>query len=226
MDIEEKFFERKRFDTDAMLCFGFQKTKNGYIYESDFMSGDFSARLTVSDNGKITGKVIDRMNNEEYVQLRMESFQGPYVNSVREAYVQLLKQIAEKCCKDVLFSSDQANRIAKQIEVKYGVMPDYPWAKSQYDSYGVFRHVNNSKWFALIMNVKRNVIFKNGDTRTVDIVNLKIDPSRIVDLTQISGIYPAYHMNRKYWISVTLDDTLSDEKVLELINESFHESIN
>ena len=221
MTIEEKIFSRKRFVYETMLESGFIKTDRGYRYSADFMNGDFSAELLVSDNGEVTGKVIDKMNGEEYRQLRFESFQGAFVNSVRSAYEELLGQIASKCCKDVLFPSDQANRIVEQIANRYGIGPDYPFEQSQYRSYGVFRHGDNKKWFALIMTVKRRVLLKNGDESSIDIINLKSDPEKSKKLILNTGVYPAYHMSHKYWISVLLDDSLRDEEVMELIDDSF-----
>ena len=52
----------------------------------------------------------------------------------------------------------------------------------------------------------------------MEAVNLKHD--QVSDLL-VKGIYPAFHMNKRYWISVPLDDTLSDEKVLELFERSW-----
>ena len=185
------------------------------------MEGDFSATLFVADNGSVSGKVVDNMTGEEYLPLRVENYSGAYVNSVRAAYENLLAEIAEKCCTDVLFVSDQANRITDAIFDMYSVRPDFPWGQSQYESYGTFRHPDNNKWFALIMDVKWNVLLKDGNTSFVDIVNLKIDPSTGEELRKIPGIYPAYHMNHKNWISVTLDDRLTDEEVMALIDSSF-----
>ena len=53
----------------------------------------------------------------------------------------------------------------------------------------------------------------------VEAVNLKHD--QVADLLSQKGIYPAFHMNKRYWISVPFDDTLSDEMVLELIEKSW-----
>lgn len=79
----------------------------------------------------------------------------------------------------------------------------------------------NRKWFALIMNVKRGVVDKSASEDMVDIINLKIDPKEGERLFQMPGIYPAYHMNHRAWISVVLDETVSDEKVMALIKTSF-----
>ena len=221
MSIEDKVFAHKRFDAAAMLRFGFAVDEGGYRYQADLMGGDFTAVLSLSPEGKFHGAVLDNMNEEEYRQLWMEDYQGAYVNLVRTAYEQLLTQVAAGCCKDVLFASDQANRLTDRIADRFGVAPDYPWEQGQYQSYGVFRHQGSAKWFALIMDVKRKVVSKDGDERIVDVINLKADPDEIGRLTDREGIYPAYHMNHRLWISVLLDDTLSDEDVLSLVGRSF-----
>ncbi len=221
MTIEEKTFRRKRFVIERMEPFGFRKVENGFEYASDFMDGDFRAILTVSDKGEITGKVIDTMNNEEYTPLRAESFNGAYVNSVRAAYEKLLDFVAGNCCKDVLFASDQANRITEWILKRYSVNPDFPWEQSQYQSYGTFRHPENNKWFALIMNVKWNTLLKDGNMEPVDIVNLKAEPNQSGERGEKQGVYPGYHMNHKNWISVVLDERLTDEDVMRMVDTSF-----
>ena len=123
------------------------------------------------------------------------------------------------CCREVQFASDQANRIADRIERLYGVRPDFPWGQSPYDSAGTFRHTDSGKWFALIMNIRRGLLSKDADGTMIDVMNLKIDPNAKSPLQD--GVYPAYHMNHKMWITATLDDTLSDDAVMKLVDVSF-----
>lgn len=220
--IEETVFSRKRWIESKMLAYGFHKANKTYILEKPFLDGDFKAILSVTLKGQVTGKVIDSMTQDEYYQLRQETATGPYVNRVRSAYRSLLTDIADSCCSDVLFASSQANRLTQAILDHFQVKPDFPWEhSSRYQSYGAFRHRSNRKWFALIMNVKREVLDKNGNTSLIDILNVKISPAQGDELRQIPGIYPAYHMNHKTWISVVLDETLPDEKILELIDTSY-----
>ena len=204
-----------------MLRCGFRKENDRYVYETELLDGDFSAIVSVDSNGAVSGTVIDRMNNEEYLQLRMERFDGAFVNTVRSAYESVLKTVAETCCHSVLFASDQANRIAGQIRSRYGVAPDFPWGQDPYDNAGVFRHTDTQKWFALVMNIPTKTLLKNNDATPIDVVNLKIDPNDGESLRSRAGIFPAYHMNHKSWITVMLNDTLSDADVLELIDSSF-----
>lgn len=219
MTIEEKIFQRKRFVPEAMKTLGFRKTDGGYLYEAAFLSGDFSARVFVTDGGAVSGTVIDCMNGEEYAPLRAERFSGAYVNKVRSAYEELLEKIAAACCREVPFASEQANRITDRIFEQYGVKPDFPWGQSPYDNAGTFRHADSGKWFALIMRIRREQLTRDGDKTPVDVMNLKIDPDEPSPLRE--GVYPAFHMNHRSWISVTLDDTLSDDAVMALLKTSF-----
>lgn len=220
--IEETVFSRKRWIESKMLAYGFHKATKTYILEKPFLDGDFKTVLSVTPKGQVTGKVIDTITQDEYYQLRQETATGPYVNRVRSAYRSLLTDIVDSCCSDVLFASSQANRLTQAILDHFQVKPDFPWEhSSRYQSYGAFRHTSNRKWFALIMNVKREVLDKDGNTSLIDILNVKIPPAQGDELRQIPGIYPAYHMNHKTWISVVLDETLPDEKILELIDTSY-----
>lgn len=219
MTIEEKVFQRKRFVPETMEAFGFRKTDGGYLYETAFLNGDFSARVYVTDGGTVSGTVFDNMNGEEYAPLRAERYNGAYVNAVRSAYEELLEGVANACCRDVPFASDQANQITDRILEEYGVKPDFPWGQSPHEHSGVFRHKDSGKWFALIMRIRREQLTRDGDKTPVDVMNLKIDPDEPSPLRD--GVYPAFHMNHKSWISVTLDDTLSDAEVMAFTDVSF-----
>ncbi|HAM04906.1 MmcQ/YjbR family DNA-binding protein [Megasphaera sp. UBA4233] len=227
IQIEETVFARKRWIESKMLAYGFHKINETYILEKPFLDGNFKAILSVTSKGLVTGKVMDRMTQDEYYQLRQETSDGAYVHTVRSAYLSLLKEIAFLCCGDVLFASLQANRLTQAILDNFQVRPDFPWNHSaRYQSYGAFRHSSNRKWFALIMNVNRGVLDKDGNSGQVDIINVKIRPEQAEQLYRIPGIYPAYHMNHKTWISVVLDETLPDERILEFIDTSYQLTIH
>ena len=221
MTIEQKVFSRRRFITKCLEDYGFENKDACYSLSKEFMGGDFTAELRVYENGRVIGRVIDNMMGEEYIPLRMPNYAGAFVGSVRAAYEELLLDIADKCCADVAFASDQSNRIAAMILDKYSVEPDFPWDEGEHEPSGVFRHGSNNKWFGLIMNIDRRHLNKNADEETVDVINLKADENKTVFLHKIRGIYPAYHMNHKKWISVVLDDTLDDKDVMDLVDESF-----
>lgn len=100
----------------------------------------------------------------------------------------------------------------------YAANMDWPWIK--YPNYEVFRHSNNKKWFALIMDVSKNKLGLAGD-EILDIVNFKCDPALIGSLRMENGFFPAYHMNKDSWITVALDGTVDDEKIKALADMSY-----
>ena len=109
--------------------------------------------------------------------------------------------------------------VTDYIRSQYGVDPDHPFDKDTDSS--VFRHADNRKWFGLIMNVS-GVKLGLGTTVSINIINLKIDDPVFRDmLIQQPGIIPAYHMNKKQWITVFLDGTVQKERVYDLIDASF-----
>ena len=104
------------------------------------------------------------------------------------------------------------------ISETYNADADYPWLK--YPNYEVFRHSNNQKWFALIMDVPKNKLGLHG-SEPLDVVNFKCDPILIGSLRGEPGIFPAYHMNKEQWITVALDDSVSDDKIKMLLDMSY-----
>lgn len=221
MTIEEKVFSRLRFSTKNLADYGFVNKDVCYSLSRNFMDGDFTAEIRVYENGRVQGRVIDNMTEEEYTPLRMPNYNGAFVGSVRQAYEELLRDIAANCCIEVAFVSDQANRIASAILERYSVEPDFPWDDGRYSAAGVFRHSNNNKWFGLLMNIDRKLLDKSAQKGIIDVLNLKADENKVPVLHKVKGIYPAYHMNHSKWISVTLDDTLADSDVMDLVDESF-----
>ncbi|WP_087064115.1 MmcQ/YjbR family DNA-binding protein [Intestinibacillus massiliensis] len=104
------------------------------------------------------------------------------------------------------------------ITATYNVEKDCPWIK--YPNYVVFRHNNNQKWFALILDVPKVKLGLQGDS-LLDIVNLKCDPIMIGSLRSELGFFPAYHMNKNSWITVALDGSVSDDRIKMLLDRSF-----
>jgi len=58
-----------------------------------------------------------------------------------------------------------------------------------------------------------------GETR----INLKCDPDRAIALREeYDSIIPGYHMNKKHWNTVIIEESLPDILVREMIDHSYH----
>lgn len=108
--------------------------------------------------------------------------------------------------------------LERLILENYNGEPDFPWMK--YPNYEVFRHSNNQKWFALLMEVPKSKLGLEGED-LLEVVNFKCDALLIGSLRCEPGFFPAYHMNKECWITVALDGSVPDDTIKMLLNESY-----
>ena len=100
----------------------------------------------------------------------------------------------------------------------YSAEPDRPWLIDP--RFEGFRHSNNQKWFALVMDIPKSKLGLPS-TDIVDVVILKCDPILVGSLRDDTGIFPAYHMSKANWITVALDGSVPDEKLKVLLDLSY-----
>jgi predicted DNA-binding protein (MmcQ/YjbR family) len=88
---------------------------------------------------------------------------------------------------------------------KLGAVEDYPFG----DEVAVFKVAG--RMFALV---------PLGEA--AGSVSLKCDPELAIDLRgRYAGITPGYHLSKRHWNTVTLDGSVPDEDVRELIDHSY-----
>ena len=211
-----EIFKSYQFNQEKAQAFGFVENGGVWTYSCKILQGDFVMTVSITADN-VSFQVIDQETGDLYPQVYMESFKGSFVASVREACLEILYQIRNACFEVQDFICPQTKRIMTQVQEKYGNQLEYLWEKSP--DTAVLRHEGNKKWYAVLMKISWDKLDK-GKEGLVEAVNLKHD--QVADLLLKKGIYPAFHMNKRYWISVALDDTLSDEEVLELIERSWN----
>lgn len=107
--------------------------------------------------------------------------------------------------------------IFEYVKKQYGTIPEFLWSSSP-DS-AVLRH-HNGKWYAVIMNVERSKLGLDGDD-TVEIIDVKCDPEMTGMIIQTYGFLPGYHMNKQHWITILLDGTVGESKILDFLDMSY-----
>jgi len=70
---------------------------------------------------------------------------------------------------------------------------------------------------------KESKIFAITDVENYEFINLKVDPEESLKLQEKYGdvITSGWHMNKKHWISVVMDDSLDEEFIERLITDSY-----
>ena len=108
----------------------------------------------------------------------------------------------------------------KYIIDSYGAEPEFLWSK--FPHYAVYRHQDNKKWFAIIMDVEYRKLGVESEAKT-DIINLKLgDPLLVDTLINDNGYYKAYHMAKNTWITIALDGSVSFEEIVSLLSDSYY----
>lgn len=211
-----EIFKAYQFNSKKAKEYGFVENQGVWNNSSTILQGDFLMMVTVED-GDLSFQVYDQETGDLYPQVHMESMRGTFVGTVREACLEVLYDIRKACFDVQDFIYPQTKRIMTRVQEKYENQLEYLWEKSP--DTAILRHENNQKWYAVLMKISWDKLEK-GREGLVEAVNLKHD--QVSDLLVKKGIYPAFHMNKRYWISVPLDDSLSDEEILELIEKSWN----
>lgn len=107
--------------------------------------------------------------------------------------------------------------IFEYVKARYGTQPDYPW--KSHPGYAVLRHDDTRKWYAVVMEVDSAVLGPGREGRT-DVINVKVAGDAHDFFRNLSGIYPAYHMDKTRWLSLCLD-AVPEGIVLDLLDQSF-----
>lgn len=113
------------------------------------------------------------------------------------------------------------SEVIKLISENYSVNAEYLWDG---ETHAVFRHPVSKKWFGIIMEVKKkNLHLENCECsdKTEDVMNVKLNPVLIEDLLHEETFLPAYHMNKKYWVTIRLD-YVTETAMKKFIEESWN----
>ncbi len=115
--------------------------------------------------------------------------------------------------------TDTREQLFAYIKEKYKASPEYLWRR--YPGYAVFRHADNQKWFALVMDVPGSKLGLETE-EMVDILNVKISDPFLADmLVQQEGFFRGYHIRKGNWISISLHGEAAFEEICRWLEESY-----
>ncbi len=110
-------------------------------------------------------------------------------------------------------------QLIEHVKTRYRTEPEYPWMR--WPGYAVFRHADNGKWFALVMDIPRGKLGAEGGG-IVDVLNVKLPDPLLADmLIRQPGFFRGYHIARGSWVSILLDGTVPFDEICRWLGESF-----
>ncbi|WP_314991422.1 MmcQ/YjbR family DNA-binding protein [uncultured Gemella sp.] len=205
--------EKYNFSKEQLNGFGFKDEAEKLIYRKEILDSSFLIEISFVDS-QLLVEVYDLEFDEVYSLYSVDSAVGETVQNIRQHVENLLRSI--------LGLADQSGKISSEVIDycnKYGGDHVNPFKKHP----DILAFVNEkNKWYALLSAVEYNKLNKNTDITTkVKILNLKYPTDKILDIIDNQNIFPAYHMNKKHWISIVLDKNIKLETIKELIDISY-----
>lgn len=210
-------FKNRKPNIQKLLSFGFTAQNDGYAYAVDLLDGQFEMTILVEEDGKVNTKVTDS-SKEEYVLHLVESAVGAFVGQVRAEYEDKLEEISAKCFDLEIFKSKQAKRVIAYVRDRYGDELEYLWAK--FPDNAIIRRKDTQKWYAALLTVSRRKLGLDSD-EMVEILDLRMKPEDIETVVDSKKYFPGYHMNKKHWISICLDETVSFDEICNRMDNSY-----
>ena len=206
--------EKYNFSKEQLKDFGFKEEAEKLIYRKEILDSSFLIEISFVDS-QLLVEVYDLEFDEIYSLFSVDSAVGETVQNIREH--------VEKLLSSILGLADKSGKISSEIinycNNKYGGNHVNPFKKHP----DILAFVNEkNKWYALMSNVDYSKLNKNPDITTkVKILNVKYPTDKILEIIDNKNIFPAYHMNKKHWISIVLDKNIKLEIIKELIDISY-----
>lgn len=214
----EKELENKKLELNKLIDYGFKKNNNKYIYTKRLSNDNFLVHIEITNFAKITSKIMDIENKEEYLPVDIKNTTGSFIGKIKEEYENILKDVISICTERDVFKSKQAQSVIKYVKEKYAGNLEFLWEKS---NNAIIRHHDTKKWYLALLIIPREKLgLKSNDL--VEIIDLKMPPEEIVKLVDNKKIFPGYHMNKKHWITICLDNTMKDEELFKYIDISYN----
>ena len=211
----EKLFSSGELNTEKLLQNGFIETERGYYRENPL--SDFLLRVLVTKEGKVEAELFDPEADAPYTLHLVGGAEGNFVGEVRKAYENALLQIAEDCFDKAVFKQRLTKDLLLCAKERYNEDCEYLWER--YPDCGVLRRVDNRKWYAVIMTVAGNKVGLSTDN-IVEIVDLRAEEEVVNNLSRTRGFAPAWHMNKKSWITVLLDGSAEFSTIVDMLDKS------
>lgn len=207
-----EIFDKNIFNSKLAIKYGFSKIGDYYILRSDIDVENFNAIIKIGKES-FEVQVIELPFNEEYILFNVSDSKGKFVSKIRKKVNELIEDIVNSC----FTSLDYRKLLLDYVREKYGTIPEEPWEDN---NHATIKTPNSKKWYGIFMSIPYKTLGLDKSGK-IDVLNVKLNPELIESLIDKKHFFPAYHMNKKYWISIVLDSDVDLDLVKRLIDESF-----
>lgn len=214
---ESDFFKDKKADVKKLISFGFTQNEHQYVYRCPILNQAFELTIVI-DEAEVFTNVIDPRLNAEYCLHKISGAEGKFIGEVKKEYEQILSDIRNRCFVQNVFKNQLARDIINYAYEKFGDELEFLW--NNLPKAAVLRHKISQKWYAIFMKISARKL-EIDEENEVEILNLKTKSEDIAKIIDMEKFFPAYHMNKKHWLTIYLDKIDNITEILPLISESY-----
>ena len=194
--------KNRKINSKALLEYGFKEEDNKYIYKTSIGNNQFELKVVISEKDSYS-KLIDLEEKTEFVLADIQNAEGQF--TTKEA-----------------FKSKQALEIINYIEKKYNDKLEFLWEK--FDNNAVWRNKQNNKWYGILLLIPKRKLAIESD-EIIEIIDLRYEKEKIEEIIDNKNFFSGYHMNKKNWITIKLDNSIDTDLIYNLIDNSYKLSI-
>jgi predicted DNA-binding protein (MmcQ/YjbR family) len=207
-----QFFEQYTFIPKKAAVYGFELTNGVYTATRTLDENGFYAVIQITQN-TIRVNVYEEPDGELYLPFNTNA-EGSFVVKIRADVDALLDDILKNCFELAGIKAI----LLDYVREKYGTVPEEPW--DYLKEYHTLNTAKRHKWYGIFMLIPYRYLGVEKEGR-IDVLNLKVKPDDIPPLIDHIHYFPAYHMNKKYWLSILLDCEADVEYIKKLLDDSY-----
>lgn len=213
----ERVFRDRKLCKEQLRPFGFVRGKSGFLYRTKLLNGLFRMEFEIHADGSVNAAVHGADGERQSPHPARQMADRWQERALRREYEEELWHVAECCFEPDFFKEDPARGLLEHIRTAYGDELEFLWRKSPGSA--VVRRKDTEKWYAVFLAVPRLKLGGSSRER-VEVLNLRVCPGGVDALVDHRSRFPAYHMNKKNWVSLCLDGTVPFEELTARLETS------
>ncbi len=216
---DEVILKKYTLNEHTLKEIGFIKENNIYKYESKILNDLFLLRITITEDNTVTSDVIELETSELFLPYYATTH-GEFTGKMKDEYNKIISKILFFSKKDV-YKNSQTKELLNYILKKYNDKLEFLWD----DDNAIIRNSKNNKWYSVLMLINKKKLGLPED-EIIEVMNLHLEPSQVEEIVDNKKYFRGFHMNKKHWITVKLDNSVKTEELYKLIDISYNLSIN
>ena len=210
--IDNSIFRQHTFLPKQAEACGFHRENGSYTVQRPLRENGFYAVFRISESN-VSVDVYEEPDDELYLPFHTDA-DGSFVGKIRADVDEAFGEILSRC----FAPTDVKMILLDYVRETYGTVPEAPW--DYLKEYHTLKTAKRQKWYGVFMLIPYTCLGL-AQKGKINVLNLKMKPENIPPLIDRIHYFPAYHMNKKYWVSVLLDRDADVAAIQKLLDESY-----